>query len=314
MSSIAPQAEAAISLPAARPSFFGIINGEIYKVMRMGGVWICFYLILILICLPNILNITVGSDIQDLPTAQKIGDLFTQVTLNLMVVRIFIGFFLIILVANVYGREYQLGTVRILLARGVGRLQLFFGKLGAVVVLAVLALLASLLLSIIWTGAYLLVKYGNLDLLSNLTTLFWQSVGLYALTVLISSGVTILMTVFVASLGRSLAFALTIGIAWFPADNILPTILQVAYMFTQNEFWLNATQYFLGPNLNYMADAVINNEEFSILSISTTNPMYIANGEPVLVNGTHTLLVALVYAIVFLVIAAFVTARRDVRE
>jgi ABC-2 type transport system permease protein len=65
---------------------------------------------------------------------------------NLLVLRVFIGFFLIILTANVIGREYQLGTVRILLARGIGRVQLLLAKVSAVVIVALFTLLIALLI------------------------------------------------------------------------------------------------------------------------------------------------------------------------
>ena len=50
--------------------------------------------------------------------------------------RVFTSFFLLILTARVVGLEYQLGNIRVLLACGIGRLQLLFAKLLAVVVIA----------------------------------------------------------------------------------------------------------------------------------------------------------------------------------
>src|SRR2546429_1109115 len=67
---------------------------------------------------------------------------------GLAILRAFGGIFLIILTARVIGLEYQLGTIRILLARGVGRLQLLLVKLLTIVLVALLILVVGLLLNV----------------------------------------------------------------------------------------------------------------------------------------------------------------------
>jgi zinc transporter ZupT len=118
-------------------------------------------------------------------------------------------------------------------------------------------------------------------------------------------GVTILLAAAVSVLGRSLSFGLTVAVAWFPADNLGTVIMLLANRLTHNDFWLNITGYFLGPNLNVMPTVVIADPKASF-----------ALGAPPLVqvDGTHTLLVTLVYALIFAVVAAVLTWRRDVKE
>jgi hypothetical protein len=79
--------------------------------------------------------------------------------------------------------------------------------------------------------------------------------------------------------------------------------MALGYRLTGNDFWKNITAYFLGPNLNQMPAAIV--------------PAHFENegAAPfVTVDGTHTLLVALVYAAIFAVLAIVLTWKRDVKE
>ncbi len=69
------------------------------------------------------------------------------------------------------------------------------------------------------------------------------------------------------------------------------------------DFWLNITGYLLGPTLNKMPAVV-----------TPTGALTIGIQPFVTVTGTQTLIVALVYSIVFAVIAVVLTWRRDVKE
>jgi ABC-2 type transport system permease protein len=163
------------------------------------------------------------------------------------------------------------------------------------------------------------VLTGNLHAFSALTPAFWSSAGLYLLTVLISMGVTILLAVAATALGRSLAFGLGVGLLFFPADNIGVLILAKVNELTGNAFWLNITQYFLGPNLNMMPSALVP----SITAVVPTqrgivtaaiHAQFIGFAPLVSVDGAHTLLVTLAFALVFTAIAIILTWRRDVHE
>ena len=74
---------------------------------------------------------------------------------------------------------------------------------------------------------------------------------------------------------------------------------------THSDFWKNISAYLLGPNFNVMPTVLIP-AQFKANSI----------GIPPLVDvdGTHTLLVTLGYAIIFAVVAVVLTWRRDVKE
>jgi ABC-2 type transport system permease protein len=295
-------------LHTAKPSFIGLIGGELFKITRMASTWITFVLMLCFVAAPNILLMLIHADFTEkfkLGNSPKALDAFYNlIQTDFLMIRVFIGFFLIILTANVIGREYQLGTVRILLARGVGRIQLLLAKVFAVVLTALLTLIIWLLVVTSLMLLTPLVKAGNLNALQALDGAFWNNVWLYLLTILVSMGTTILLTVALCSIGRSLAFGLTASALFFPIDNIGTVMMSVVFLITKNDFWKNITAYFLGPNLNQMSSILI-----------TTHHIENVGAKPIVdVDGTHTLLVALVYSVIFIVVALVLTWRRDVKE
>ncbi|GCE13621.1 ABC transporter permease subunit [Tengunoibacter tsumagoiensis] len=289
------------TIPADRPSFGGMIRSELFRVSRMWSTWLTLVMLIGVICLPYLITASTPSRGTELKHAPLIF-FNDSIPLNLFVLRVFIGFFLIVLTANVFGREYQLGTIRILLARGIGRVQLLFAKLLTVVLIALAVFVLGLLLDAVLQYIQVLALAGNADSFQKLDGTFWHTTQIYLLTILISMGVTILLTVAMTSLGRSLAFGLSASLAFFPADNIGTIFMSLGFRLTHNDFWNNATAYFLGPNLNVMPHAIVNS-----LESNGFNPA-------VPVDGTHTLLVALVYALIFATLAILLTWKRDVKE
>ncbi len=94
---------------------------------------------------------------------------------GLAILRAFGGIFLIILTARVIGLEYQLGTIRILLARGVGRLQLLLVKLLTIVLVALLILVVGVLLNVALMYGLVLILAGNVNAFNALTSTFWNN-------------------------------------------------------------------------------------------------------------------------------------------
>ncbi len=308
MSSVTLTTAEQARLHRAKPSFIGLVGGEIFKSTRMLSTWLTFALMLCFVAAPNIILLLI-----QVPFAEnfKLGNnpkaldaFYNLLETDFLMLRVFIGFFLIFLTANVIGREYQLGTIRILLARGVGRLQLLLAKVSAVVLIGLITFLIWLL---VLSGLMLLtplVKSGNLNALQALNGDFWHNVELYLLTIFISMGATMLLTVAICAVGRSLALGLTVSALFFPIDNIAMAMMRIVFLITKNDFWKNITAYFLGPNLNQMASVAI-----------TTHNIENA-GAPTLVDVdfNHTMLVTLVYAVIFVVVAIALTWRRDVKE
>ena len=199
-------------------------------------------------------------------------------------------------------------------------MQLLLAKLLAMSLLALGILVAGLIVVTLSTLLGIQLAAGSLDSLKVLNGDFWHSTWIYLLTVLISVGVSILLAACVAVVGRSLAFGVSAAIGWFAADNIGVLVMILVFRFTQNEFWEQITGYFLGPTLNTMPAAVVPGLPISVTApngavINTTFPAQVI-GFPPLVNydGTHAIVLTLVYSVVFLAIAVVLTWRRDVKE
>lgn len=295
-------------LHAAKPSFIGLVGGELFKITRMLSTRITFILMLCLVAAPNILimliQVPFTNDFKLGNNPNTVLAFYRLLEIDFLILRVFIGFFLIILTANVIGREYQHGTIRILLARGVGRVQLLLAKVLAVVLTGLATFIIWLLVVTVLMSLTPLVKAGNFNALQALDGAFWNNVWLYLLTIFISMGASMLMTVALCAIGRSLAFGLTASVLWFPIDNIGTVMMRIAFLITQDDFWRNITAYFLGPNLNQMPTAII-----------TTHHIENVGASPLVnVDSTHTLLVTLVYSVIFIVVALVLTWKRDVKE
>ncbi len=304
---------------SARPSFVGIMRGEFFKILHQRVNWIMLILLGGIITFPYLIELSLPRIKAGLigPASGQLNFFYDGMEANLTILRIFIGIFLLILTARVIGLEYQLGTIRILLGRGVGRLQLLLAKLATIVLAALALFVLTIAYNLLLSTILVSLVTGGLSAFNALTPQFWSDSGLYALTVLISMGVTILLATAVTALGRSLTVGLSVALAWFPVDNIGTLFMALAYRLTQNDFWLNITAYFLGPNLNTMAGVVLPLRNGQPALTLGAAPLVVTVGKQVhgiVVDGTHTMLVALVYALIFAVVAVVLTWRRDVME
>jgi ABC-2 type transport system permease protein len=296
----------AIRLHSARPSFAGIVRGELFKVSRQISTWILGVLYLGAIVLPYLVLFSSGrikTEVRDDPMSA----LYSLLGVDMMVLKVFGGALIIIVTARLIGMEYTGGTIRVLLSRGVGRLQLLFGKLTALVILALGIVAVTLALDLLLATLLLLISVGNLDLFQSATSAYWSDAGTYLLLALVSIGVTILMATAVTVVGRSLAFGVAVSLLWYPAETISVLFLFLGYRLTNSDFWLLISGDFLGLNLNAMAAAILPPRAALAAQINFQTPL-------VLVDGGHTLLVTVLFALVFATVAIVLTAQRDVQE
>jgi ABC-2 type transport system permease protein len=304
---LSPTATPAATSPhAARPSFIGLVRGEFLKVSRQLTTWLMLLALAGVIVLPFLITLTVRdlkADIQ----AEPLVDLYRIMGQGLTVLRVFSGPVLIIVTARLIGMEYSGGTIRVLLGRGVGRLQLLAAKLLTVSLIAAAILVVGMLLEYALSLFVLRAITGNLDALKAINATFWADTRLYVATVAISMAVTILMAAAITVVARSLAGGLSASIAWFPADNIGLVFFILANLLTKSDFWLLVTGDLLGPNLNEMPRALLSSQAPGSATRALEGPL-------VPVDGGHTLLVAAIYAAIFLAVAVVLTWRRDVKE
>src|ERR1700736_1900096 len=127
------------------------------------------------------LAISSASNIQDQlktnPTAFAYGarDVFGTVF------QIGSGIFLLILGSRLFAMEYSSGTIRIIYARGVGRLHLLLAKMLTLAIVGV-TLLAGHLVLVGGILALLVSSWtGGIGPLQNLPSEFWQDLGRWAL-------------------------------------------------------------------------------------------------------------------------------------
>lgn len=299
-------ATAPVRLHTARPSFIGIVRGELFKVSRQVSTWILGILYLGAIGLPYLVLLSSGR-IKTEAHDDPMSALYSVLGVDMMVLKVFGGALIIIVTARLIGMEYSGGTIRVLLSRGVGRLQLLFGKLAALAIIALCLVALTVALDFLLTVILLLISVGNLDLFQSATSAFWSDSGLYLLLALVSLGVTILMAAAVSVVGRSLAFGLTVSVLWYPAENFGMIFLILGYQLTKSDFWRLISGDLLGPNLNAMAGAILPQRAALASAINFSTPL-------VPVDGGHTLLVTAIFAAIFATVAVVLTARRDVKE
>lgn len=303
-SPIAITAASSVSQPALRARFSGILRGEFLKITRL------FWMLLILLTAFFVGGFWLGATSPDAKlNLQRTPLLFlyTSMEMNLQLFRILSGLLLLVLTSITIGREYQYGTIRILLARGVGHLQLLFAKLTMLLLIAVFLLVLFTILTALLTCLEIFVLDGNLSSLHALTSSFWPNIGIDMLAIFINMLATILLATAMNALSRSLTIGLSASLVWFPLDNVAVLIMNTLNRVTHNDIWLNATAYFLGPLLNRLPDWVVpaagqsGYQSFGILP-------------QVPVDAFHALWVIGTYSLVFLVLALISTEQRDVKE
>ena len=299
----APQAAARTR--RERPSFAGITRGELLKISRQWTTWGMFVLLAGILTLPFLVSLAAPGFKDGLHQA-PLFELYRTMGRNLWAFRIFVGPVLIVITARLIGMEYSGGTIRVLLGRGVGRLQLLGAKLLAIAVYAVGLLLAGLIFDTVMTLLTVGVAAGNFDALKALNSGFWQDTWVYIVTIMISMAVTILMAAAVTVLGRSLAVGLSVGLGFFAADNIGLIFFYLAFRLTNSQGWLLATGDLLGPNLNVMPTV--------ILPARAGAATFTFNAPFTPVTGGHTLLVTAIWTLGFIVTMVWLTWKRDVTE
>jgi len=303
---VTPSAPTATRLHSARPSFVGIVRGEVFKVSRQISTWILGLLYLGAIFLPYLVLLASGrtrTQVRDDPMSA----LYSVLGVDMVILKVFGGALIIVVTARLIGMEYSGGTIRVLLSRGVGRLQLLFGKLTALTIIALGMVIVTLALDLLLAGLLSIINVGDLDLFKPATSAFWSDAGTYLLLALLSLGVTILMATAVTVVGRSLIVGLSVAMLWYPAENFSIIFLVLGQRLTNSDFWYLLSGNFLGLNLNAMPAIILPQRASPATNFSFSTPL-------VPVDGGHTLLVPALFAIAFAIVSIVLTARRDVKE
>jgi ABC-2 type transport system permease protein len=289
---------------ARRPRFFGAVRGEALKVSRQLSFWLMLAGALVLLIIIT-LAVSTASNIQDQlktnPTAFAYGarDVFGTVF------QIGSGIFLLIVGSRLFAMEYSSGTIRIIYARGTGRLRLMLAKMLTLAIIGVLLLAGYVVVAGATLALLVNVWAGSLAPLQNLPTEFWQDLGMWAVVQGMSMAIVILMAAAAAGIGRSLAFAMAASLAFFPVDNFSVILEALGSRITRQDHpWLNISQYQLGPNLNTVLGLIEPGHHARAAFATPLTP----------VDATHALVVIGAFAVGFAAIAVVRTVRPDVLE
>ena len=302
----------------ARASFRSLLRGELRKIVHMRITWVLAALYTLLI-VGSQLVLAGGPHTRDQLRQDPLGSFYNLMEGDLTLVRVFSGMCLLILAAHVIGQEYQHGTIRVLLGRGVGRLHLLVAKATALAIVALLLMAGGMLIE-------LLFGWGIVTTLANgqqpwrvLGAEFWTDARFYLLCLLINAGATLLLGVAAPVVGRSLSFGLAVGLSWFAVDNLLSIPLSLLSQFTHSDLWARISGLLLGPVLNRLPDEIA--PPYHVMAtgphgaVSLTRQVSGFGMQPLVpVSGTQALLVILIYSAVFAALAITLTWRRDVME
>ncbi len=293
-----------MSTATIRPRFFGTVRGEALKVSRQLSFWLMLAGSVVLLAIIT-LAITSASNIQDQlksdPTAWAYGarDIFGTIF------QIGSGIFLLIVGSRLFAMEYSSGTIRIIYARGTGRLRLLLAKMLTLAVIGILLLVGYLVIAGGIIALLVNAWTGSIAPLQHLPNEFWQDLGMWAVVQGMSIGIAILMAAAAAGIGRSLAFAMAASLAFFPVDNFSVILEALGSRITKQDHpWLNISQYQLGPNLNAVLSLI---EPGHHARAAFATPLQ-------KVDGTHALVVIGAFAVAFAAIAVLRAVRPDVLE
>jgi ABC-type transport system involved in multi-copper enzyme maturation permease subunit len=293
-----------MSTLARHPSFFGAVRGEALKVSRQLSFWLMLAGALVLLAVIT-LAVTSAQNIQDQLKTDPTGFAYGARDVFGTVFQIGSGIFLLIIGSRLFAMEYSSGTIRIIYARGTGRVRLLLAKMLLLALIGAALLVGYLVIS----GAILAILAntwtGGITPLQHLPAEFWKDLEMWMAVQGMSMGIAILMAAAAAGIGRSLAFAMAASLAFFPVDNFSVILEALGSRITKQDHpWLNISQYQLGPNLNTVLNLIEPGHHARAAFATPLTP----------VDATHALVVIGVFALAFAAIAVVRTVRPDVLE
>ena len=201
--------------PATKASFTGIMRGEFLKISRL------FWLLLSILTAGFLLLFLVVVDI----IRHKNGSAKHPTPFSLWHdgkqserFRVLVGIVLLILTSLRLGVSISMGQFAFCWLVVQDEVQLLLAKMATLALMALALLVAFSLLTAILTCLCMFATIGNLNALSALTAAFWSNTGICLLAVIISMGATILLSVAMNALGRSLTFGLS---AYSPGSQLI---------------------------------------------------------------------------------------------
>ena len=311
-------------ITANRPPFLGMVQAELGKIVRWRAIWFTLLGIGLLMLLLN--GLTYFITLYSLTNTQGLGERnqpppplppaeavpYVMMTTLLDAVRQYSGLVIAILAVMLIAAEFQFGTIRIVLGRGVGRIRLLLSKFSALLIAGLIALAVILALNFVEL-AILAAAQGKSDaVFGHIPSYLWSDAGLYLLTILYNLVVTMLFATFITVLSRSLAVGLVATLLYFLVESIVGAILQGVGGATNNKIWSDIPNYFLGTNLTQLAPAAL--PERAFLSAAGVVARGGGGAGGTAFDATHAIVVTLIYSAIFLGASLYLTWKRDVLQ
>lgn len=281
--------------------FGGTLGAEFQKILRLRSTQVLFGLG-VLGFTGVMLLLTLGTTLPQTMSHSPARGIGTFENVLYLVFAVGSGIFLLLTSAVLVGMEYSQGTLRILLARGTGRVSLLVAKLLALFGVGIALLAGFTAASLVWIGLATLRWTGSLSALTGSGSAGARDLGLWLLLALLSMFCAVVIGSAMAALGRSVAFGVGAAMGLFPADNFGALILGLVAQLTKQKFWADVTAYLFGPNLNALPALAITNQRVAGFLPPPS----------VKVDLTHALIVIGVWSIGLLLLEIVVTWRRDV--
>jgi ABC-type transport system involved in multi-copper enzyme maturation permease subunit len=214
------------------------------------------------------------------------------------------GVLLLVVAARSVGADYASGAMRVLLARGVGRVQLLAAKLLALCCLAAVLLTVGAILVALYFGSVAVAAEGSLRAFAHVSPALWQTLGLSAVSEVASMAAAIAVGTTAAVVGRSVAFGVGVALAVYPADSLYTQWSPLLVSLTHQRVWTDVTRVLLGPNLNALSQ-----------HLRAGPPSGVPLPTPVGGAGAlHATVVVAVWVAAMLVTSAAMLHRRDVLQ
>jgi ABC-2 type transport system permease protein len=298
----APAAAAAFT-PPTRPSLAGAVRSEVLKIRRQALAWALVALLAVASAIA-LVSLVIGPSSRTELADRPLAFYFAYLSGSQALFDIGSGIVLLVLTARLVGMEYSGGTVRIVLARGTGRLQLLAAQLIALAITGVLLLAAFVVVATAFLAVTVIAWRGNLSPLTSLPAVAGRDTLTSSLVGLVSMGVCIVLGPAAAAVGRSLPFAVGAALVFYPADNFGTIVMSLLWRTTHQQLWPQLTQWFLGPSLNLLPATLQTDHRAATFLITPA----------VTVTTAHLWGVIGAWSAAFLVAAVLLTWRRDVLE
>ncbi|MBO0684692.1 MAG: hypothetical protein J2P45_16180, partial [Candidatus Dormibacteraeota bacterium] len=164
-----------------------------------------------------------------------------------------LGAMMVLIASRTVAQEYHLGTIQVLVGRGVGRVRLLLAQVASFAILAAGSLVIGVAAGCVLA---LLLVPGLAASLHTMPAVFWRDAGLNLAATTLSIAACLLLGAFVAALTRSSGVSLAMAVAWMPVENLLVLLIGVVVSVTNADGLMQLSAYLLSPNLNLLPQAL----------------------------------------------------------